>query len=415
VNLAAPTEYLNVFKPTTRSHWDVLTPLALVGLGLFGLAFIYSAQFQVHGRDWIKQLVFLCLGAGVYVGVSLIDYRFWLSVAHWIYAACMVPLVIVLIPGVGGAAAEKWGASRWIPLGPLGTFQPSETAKIAVLLITASVLTHSKVGTVTQSLGTLGKLALAVGIPMFLIWRQPDLKSLIVLPPMVFSMLYVSKLSARFFAGALAAFLLIVGVVAWDTARYVDFMESHHYSYSDDRGEYEAHSLLPLHDYQRNRILTFAAPDRIDKKGQDSSWNLRQSLISVGWGGLMGRGWTEGTQAQLGYLPRAVAHNDFIFSVIAEEKGFLGSLTVLGLFGIVLFNGIRIAGSARDRLGTLIAIGVTVLFAVHVFVNIAMTIGLVPITGIPLPFISYGGSFVLSCCLLQGLVQSVWRFRRDFT
>ena len=131
-------------------------------------------------------------------------------------------------------------------------------------------------------------------------------------------------------------------------------------------------------------------------------------------GGLGGKGWTEGTQAQLGYLPRNIAHTDFIFSVIAEEKGFLGSLTVLGLFGLVLFNGIRIAGSARDRLGTLIAIGVTVLFAVHVFVNIAMTIGLVPITGIPLPFISYGGTFVLSCCLLQGLVQSVYRFRRDF-
>ncbi len=130
---------------------------------------------------------------------------------------------------------------------------------------------------------------------------------------------------------------------------------------------------------------------------------------------MAGKGWTEGTQAQLGYLPRSVAHNDFIFSVIAEEKGLLGSLTVLSLFGLVMFNGIRIAGMARDRLGTVIAVGVTVLFMVHVFVNIAMTIGLVPITGIPLPFISYGGSFVLSCCLLQGLVQSVYRFRKDFT
>jgi rod shape determining protein RodA len=153
----------------------------------------------------------------------------------------------------------------------------------------------------------------------------------------------------------------------------------------------------------------------VDPKGIGVAYNLQQSLISVGSGGLLGKGWTEGTQAQLGYLPRTVAHNDFIFSVIAEEKGFLGSLTVLGLFGLVLFNGIRIAGSARDRFGTLIAIGVTVLFTVHVFVNIAMTIGLVPITGIPLPFISYGGSFVLSCCMLQGLVQSVWRFRKDFT
>jgi rod shape determining protein RodA len=426
VNLPAPTDYLAVFRTTTRATWDFLTPLALIGLSCFSIAFIYSAQFSslrsstalgftaMLREEWFKQIIYLLLGSVIYIVVSLIDYRFWLSVAHWFYAICMVPLVIVLIPGIGGAAAEKWGASRWIDLGFI-SYQPSETAKIAVLLITASILIHSKISTVMQSLGTLGKLALAVGAPMLLILKQPDLKSAIVLPPMVFAMLYVSKLSPRFFLGALGAFLLIVAAVWLDSRQYVKFMQQNHYAFnSENLGKYEAHSWLPFHDYQRNRILTFAAPETIDPKGTGPSWNLRQSLISVGSGGLVGKGWTEGTQAQLGYLPPGVSHNDFIFSVIAEEKGFLGSLTVLGLFGIVLFNGIRIAGSARDRLGTLLAIGVTVLFAVHVFVNIAMTIGLVPITGIPLPFISYGGSFVLSCCLLQGLVQSVWRFRKDF-
>jgi len=281
-----------------------------------------------------------------------------------------------------------------------------------VLLMAATILMREKVGTVFQSLGVLGKLTLAAGIPLILILLQPDLKSAIVLPPMVFSMLYVSRLSTRFFVGALAVFLLVVGTVAWDSARYVNYMEENEFSFVRDRGKFEPHSWIPLKDYQRNRIISFTAPDKIDPMG--ISWNQRQSLISVGSGGLVGKGWTEGTQAQLGYLPRAVAHNDFIFSVIAEEKGLLGSLTVLSLFGLMLFNGIRIAGLARDRFGTLIALGVTVLFAVHVFVNIAMTIGLVPITGIPLPFISYGGSFVLSCCLLQGLVQSVYRFRKDF-
>jgi rod shape determining protein RodA len=417
-------DLLRLFKPTTRAKWDWLTPFALLGLGTFGVAFIYSAQFSVtpHSgdslaawlrQDWFKQIVFLGLGAAVYVAVSLIDYRFWLSVAHWFYAACLVPLFIVLIPGISGEAASRWGAQRWIPLGPF-SFQPSETAKIAVLLITASILIHSKIGTVTQSLGTLGKLALAVGAPMLLILMQPDLKSAIVLPPMVFSMLYVSKLSPRFFVGALGAFLLLLGAVTWDTVRYVNFMEANQKSFSRDKGAFEESTWfrLPLHDYQRNRLLSFVNPDKYDPNG--IGWNQRQSLISVGSGGLTGKGWTAGTQAQLGYLPRSVAHNDFVFAVIAEEKGFLGSLTVLGLFGVVLFNGIRIADSARDRLGALIAIGVTALFTVHVFVNIAMTIGLVPITGIPLPFISYGGSFVLSCCMLQGLVQSVWRFRRDF-
>lgn len=426
VNLLTPIGQLTFFRPSTRATWDFLTPLALFGLGVFGVAFIYSAQFSIPHpavtglggmlrQDWFKQVVFLGLGGSIYLAVSLIDYRFWFSIAHWIYAACMVPLLIVFIPGISGEAASRWGAQRWISLGGI-SFQPSETAKIAVLLITASILIHSKVGTVRQSLGTLGKLALAVGTPMFLIWLQPDLKSAIVMPPMVFSMLYVSKLSPRFFVGALGAFLILVALVAWDSVRYVAFMNSHGYSYTADRGRFEkeGNPIVPFQDYQRNRILGFAAPDTIDPKGIGAGYNLMQSRISVGSGGLTGKGWTEGTQAQLGYLPRSVAHNDFIFAVIAEEKGFLGSLTVLGLFGIVLFNGIRIAGSARDRLGTLLAIGVTVLFTVHVFVNIAMTIGLVPITGIPLPFISYGGSFVLSCCLLQGLVQSVWRFRKDF-
>jgi rod shape determining protein RodA len=407
VKLADSVGRFGLFQTATRQSWDLLTPLAIAGLGTFGVAFIYSAQLPVHGDAWLKHLISLCLGAAIYLAVSLIDYRFWLNIAHWFYAACLVPLVLVLVPGIG---TQIGGSQRWIHLGPL-SFQPSEPAKIGVLLITVSILIRSKIGTIRQSLGVLGKLALAAGVPMLLILRQPDLKSAIVLPPMVFSTLYVSRLSSRFFAGALGAFLLVVGVIAWDTVRYANFMNAHGYSFTSDRGAYEAHSWVPLHDYQRNRILPFVAPNKIDPMG--IAWNQRQSLISVGSGGLEGKGWTQGTQARLGYLPRSVAHNDFIFSVIAEEKGFLGSLSVLGLYGIVLFNGIRIAGLSRDRLGTLIAIGVTVLFSVHVFVNIAMTIGLVPITGIPLPFISYGGSFVLSCCLLQGLVQSVYRFRKE--
>ncbi|MBI5769154.1 MAG: rod shape-determining protein RodA [Verrucomicrobia bacterium] len=396
---------MNVFKPTTRTHWDWASPLAIICLGLIGIAFIYSAQVPTHGNDWLKQIVWFGFGAAVYVAVSLIDYRFWLSIVHWIYVACIITLILVLVPGIGKMV---YGSRRW-----LFVFQPSETAKIAVLLVAGSILLHDKVGSITQSLGTLGKLALAVGAPMLLILLQPDLKSAIVLPPMVFSMLYVSKLSSRFFAGALAAFLVIVGLVGWDTVRYKDFIEAKGspapYVHADKNW---SGSWLPLRDYQRNRIVAFLWPDKIDPAGV--GWNQRQSLISVGSGGLAGKGWTDGTQAQLGYLPSSVSHNDFVFSVIAEEKGFLGSLLVLGLFAVVLFNGIRIASHARDRLGTLLAVGVTVLFAVHVFVNIAMTIGLMPITGIPLPFISYGGTFMLSCCLLQGLVQSVWRFRKDF-
>ncbi|GAB5560633.1 MAG: rod shape-determining protein RodA [Synoicihabitans sp.] len=409
VNLRTPVEVFSVFKLTTRERWDIGNPLIMTVLSIIGIAFIYSAQYSTESSSWEMQVYWLILGFVVYVGTSLIDYRFWLRVVHLFYVGSIILLVLVLIPGVG---TEAFGAQRWLRVGPVG-FQPSDPAKIAVLLISATILMREKVGSVGQSLGVLGKLALAVGIPVLLILRQPDIKPALILPPMVFSMLYVSRLSTRFFVGALGAFLLLVGIVAWDGVRYVKFMEENNYSYVNDRGKYEPHSWLPLGDYQRNRIISFTNPDKIDPMG--ISWNQRQSLISVGSGGLLGKGWTEGTQAQLGYLPRAVAHNDFIFSVIAEEKGLLGSLTVLSLFGLMLFNGIRIAGLARDRFGTLLALGVTVLFSVHVFVNIAMTVGLVPITGIPLPFISYGGSFLLSCCLLQGLVQSVYRFRKDFT
>ncbi len=419
VNLRLPVDSFSLFKTTTRERWDPWTPIAMMGLGAFGIAFIYSAQLPIQGHGWMMQLVWLVLGAGVYVTVSLIDYQFWLGVAHWVYAVCLVPLVLVLVPGIG---TKVYGSQRWIRLGPLA-FEPSDLAVVAVLLVTASLLVRSEIGTVRQSLGVLGKLALAVGAPVLLILLQPDLKSAIVLPPMVFSMLYVSRLSGRFFAGALTAFLLIVGLVALDTWKYERFVDARAVSYRNDamaysnrflkeRGAYQKQSWFPLHDYERERILSFVDPDKVDPMG--IGWNERQSLISVGSGGLTGKGWTDGTQARLGYLPRAVAHNDFIFSVIAEEKGFLGSITVLSLFGLMLFNGIRIAGLSRDRFGTLLALGVTVLFLVHVFVNIAMTIGLVPITGIPLPFISYGGTFVLSCCLLQGLVQSVYRFRKDF-
>ncbi|MFA6288022.1 MAG: rod shape-determining protein RodA [Opitutaceae bacterium] len=407
--LRTPLDLLSVFKTTTRERFDWITPVVLLILSAIGVAFIYSAQLATHQNDWLKQLLWLTSGAGLYIAVSLIDYRFWLSFSHWFYFGCIVALILVITPGVG---TQRFGAQRWLDLG-LFTLQPSEPTKAAVLLVVAGILVRSKVGTIANSLGTLWKLALAAGVPIFLILLQPDLKSAIVLPPVVFSMLYVSNLSTRFFAVALGAFLILVGLVALDSYKYTQFMDAHKYSYMNDKGKFEPHGILPLHDYQRNRIISFVDPQKYDPA--DIGWNQIQSTISVGSGGLAGKGWTQGTQAQLGYLPRAVAHNDFVFSVIAEEKGFLGSLTVLGLFGILMFNGIRVAGLARDRFGTLIAIGVTVLFAVHVFVNIAMTIGLVPITGIPLPFISYGGSFVLSCCLLQGLVQSVYRFRKDFT
>ena len=166
MNLPSPTDYISVFKPTTRGRWDVVTPLAIAGLSLFSVAFIYSAQLSVHGNNWMTQLFWLAAGLAIYVGVSLVDYRFWLSVSHWFYALCLITLILVLLPGVG---TTVYGSQRWINLG-FFNYQPSETAKIAVLLMTASLLVRSEIGTVTQSLGVLGKLALAVGAPVLLIF-----------------------------------------------------------------------------------------------------------------------------------------------------------------------------------------------------------------------------------------------------
>ena len=400
----------NFFKVTTRERFDWMTPVCLALLATFGVFFIYSAQMASGREQWEQQIVWLVAGAILYLAVALLDYRLWLRWSHWVYLFSLVLLLLVLVPGIG--ETRGMGARRWLGIGAF-SFQPSESAKLAVLIMTAATLTGAKIGTVRDSIQTLIKLALAAGIPMVLILAEPDLGTALVLAPMVFAMLYISNLSSRFFTAAVGVFTLLVGLVALDTWRYATFLADNNFLKPQEaRGQYEARSWLPLHDYQRERVLAFIAPDKIDPTG--IGWNQHQSLISVGSGGLTGKGWTEGTQAKLGYLPRGIAHNDFIFSVIAEEKGFLGSITVIGLFGVVLWNGIRIAGLARDRFGALLALGVTVLIAVHVFVNIAMTIGLAPVTGIPLPFISYGGTFVLSCCFLQGLVQSVYRFRRDF-
>jgi rod shape determining protein RodA len=183
---------------------------------------------------------------------------------------------------------------------------------------------------------------------------------------------------------------------------------------------------IKLEDYQRHRLLVYfgldfapanaSKEDRIRARQlQDArSYQVRQALISVGSGGLTGKGLGKGTQTALGFLPPGAAHNDFIFSVIAEEKGFVGSVTVLTLYAVVLFTGIRIAGQARDRLGKVLAAGVVALLFTHVFINIGMNIRIVPVTGIPLPLLSYGGSSVLGSLIAMGLLQNVYIYRKGY-
>jgi rod shape determining protein RodA len=186
---------------------------------------------------------------------------------------------------------------------------------------------------------------------------------------------------------------------------------------------------IPMHEYQRDRLLVYFGRDYtafapshasaaelagIHQQQLGDQYNVQQALISVGSGGLMGKGWRHGTQNTLGYLPRAGAHNDFIFSTIAEEEGFVGSVVVLTLYAVVLFTGLRIAGQARDRLGKLVAVGVVTLIFSHVFINIGMNIRIMPVTGVPLPLLSYGGSSVLGSLIAAGLMQNVHIHRKGY-
>ena len=397
-----------------RIEWSLI--LACLLLSIIGIFFIYSAQLWSARAApeaiplWFKQVLWLVLGFSAYSIIASIDYKLWFENAHLVYAVSIILLLLLETP----LGQTRYDARRWLDL-KVFFFQPSEVAKIGVLIMTASILARSEIGAMDVSRIALLKVAIVTLVPMVLIFRQPDLGSTLIFPPVVLALLYAAKLAKNFFIATFLVLFLIISVLVWDSFEYQQFLKENDLSALEGRGKYEPHSWLPLRDYQRNRILAFMAPELIDPQGTNETWNLRQSLISVGSGGLYGKGWRQGTQARLGYLPQSVAHNDFIFSVLAEEKGFLASMFVLGLYTLIIGNGIRIAGIARDRFGMLLALGVSVIFMVHVFVNIGMTIGLMPITGLPLPFLSHGGSFLLSCCILQGLVQSVYRFRKDFS
>ncbi len=379
-------------------------------LSAIGILFIYSAQSAREGGEWMSQIAWLFIGMGLYTAISLTNYSLFMKYSHILWLTAVIMLLLVVIPG-SPIAVSRYGATRWLNLG-FYNFQPVEIAKLAGIVISASILTRSEVGDVKDSLQVLAKMALAISIPFLLILAQPDLGSAIVIPFFVFAQLYASNLSKRFFTTAILLFGALVGAILIDNHNYVKFLDENGLDPQNVNGRYQETTWFPLKDYQRNRILTFINPDKADPRG--TGWNREQSIISVASGGLFGKGVKQGSQAQLGYLPRSVAHNDFIFSVIAEEAGFIGSAVVISLFGILLANSLRIAGQAKDRFGTLLVLGVVALFSVHVFVNIAMTIGLMPITGLPLPFLSHGGTFMVSCCILLGLVQSVYRYRKDF-
>jgi rod shape determining protein RodA len=356
-----------------------------------------------------------------YWAVSSLDYRLVQRHARRIYWGCLALLLPVSLCALakidlGTFIRSINGARRWMDFGPF-SIQPSEFAKIGVLVMLAAMLARLPIGSFRATWRTVGGCLSAAAVPFVLIFVQPDLGSALIYLPLSFILLFVAGLTYRFFLVAAVATFLLLGVVALDLSEYAAKIDQYAKAnpQSKDpvravRGEHESEAwFFLLKDYQRERILSFVAPEVIDPKGLGATWNVNQAVIAVGRGGFSGQGIGNGTQARFGYLPEAAAHNDFLFSGMAEEIGFTGGLLVIGAFVLLFWRVVRTAARAADRFGSLLAVGAAVVLGTHVVINVGMNINLMPVTGVPLPFLSYGGSFVLSCFLLLGLVQSVHR------
>jgi rod shape determining protein RodA len=341
-----------------------------LALALVGVAMVYSATYSGRNHDlYLKQLGLVGVGALALVVMATIDYRRLADRAMLLYALCALSLVYVLRFG-----PVKAGTRRWIELGSF-QLQPSELVKIAAAVVVAKIFAEYRQETL--GLRDVWLPGAAVGLLVLLIARQPDLGTAACLVPLFLAIAFLAGLRMRAVVG-LAAVMVLVSALAWPF----------------------------LKDYQKTRIYTFLDPS-LDPRG--AGYQKIQSQIAVGSGGLVGRGFLEGSQSQLGYLP--ARHTDFVFSVLAEEAGFVGVVVVLALYLFVVWRMLETARLARDRLGAFLVAGITASFAFQVVYNVAMVAGLVPVKGLPLPLMSYGGSSVLSSLMGIGLVLSV-RMRR---
>ncbi|HTD66836.1 MAG TPA: FtsW/RodA/SpoVE family cell cycle protein [Candidatus Limnocylindria bacterium] len=397
-------------QPERQPRVEWLQVLALFGLMLVGVAFIYSATLahKTNSVPWYReqffmQMVWYAAGITAAVVICFIEYHTlarWSMVGYWL---AILLLVLVLVPGIG--STHGWGARRWIDFGPFSG-QPSEFAKLAFIVAFANFLSRP-IDELRLSRIFFRALGMII-LPFALIMKEPDLGSALIFLPVGLVMMFVAGVPARFIRRLVFAVGLLIALFLVDVL------------YAPPQWQ------IKLQDYQKRRLLVYFGRDyasahmteaqrhaaRVQQK--NDSYNVEQALISVGTGGMFGKGWKRGTQNALGFLPRAVAHNDFIFSVIAEEKGFMGSVIVIALYSVVLFTGIRMAGQVRDRLGKILAVGVVTLIFSHVFINIGMNIRLMPVTGVPLPLLSYGGSSVLCSLIAIGILQNVNLYRRSY-
>lgn len=395
---------------------DPLLVLLVIALSIFGVAMIYSAgQLDVPTiriQDiWKVQLVWLGLAVITFLIAHRVPVRWLEWVAIPAYAVSIVMLVATLVIGQGFGTAK--GTKSWITLGPI-MFQPSQFANLAVILMLARVMGNWREP--PRSVWKLLAPVAIVGLPMLLVAMQPDLGTALVytaillvtlfwsgapvglifmlVSPVVGLLLSFATLPFAIYMIALVAFLYLYRTYLWEsvTVLFANLAA----------GAIAIPLWGRLAQYQKNRLLVFLDPS-IDPRG--AGWHVIQSRVAIGSGGLFGKGFTLGTQKRLAFLPEQ--HTDFIFSVIGEEFGFIGTLGVLLVFGLILWRLARIAERCTDPFAGIVVFGIFGAWFAHVIVNIGMTAGVMPITGIPLPFLSYGGSFLLATYVGLGVVQRI--------
>lgn len=354
------------------SFRDLDWPLIVIAIVIsaLGILQIYSATHDTQWRGaWWKQIIFVTLGLGLMWLMASIDYHSLMGKAPILYLLSTATLLIVLLVGT-----KIFGSKRWIVV--LGfTFQISEFVKLVLILLVARFLTELRSDTLDGR--ELLKLGGLVALPMLLVAKQPDLGTALTYLPILAVGVYL--------AGLRREYLVIIGVLAVVIPLV---------------------SVNFLQDYQKARLVSFLDPYR-DPRG--TGYQTIQSKIAVGAGGMWGQGVAKGTQTQLRFLP--VPHTDFIFSAFAEEHGFVGVVIVLALYFVLLMQIVQNAQTAPDRAGMYICMGVVALLVFHLLVNVGMVVGRMPVTGIPLPLMSAGGSNTLSTFLMLGLVNNV-RLRR---
>jgi rod shape determining protein RodA len=358
-----------VFERRLYFHVDWALVGALLALALMGLMQIYSATGGPTAI-YVTQIYGILLGLVALIVCLAIDYRTLVDKSHFIYGGILLLLVYVLFFG-----AVRGGSRRWIDLGTFN-LQPSEFAKAALALVLAKFFADVRKGGLTRTDFIVA--AALTAVPALVIARQPDLGTAVTLVPVCLAAAFVAGMPMRAI-GILALAGMLIAPVAWKFA---------------------------LQDYQKERISTFLDPSQ-DARG--AGYQQIQARITVGSGGLWGKGFTKGTQGQLRFLP--VAHNDFIFSVLAEERGFAGVLVALGLYLFVILRSLEAATLAKDRLGSFLVLGVLASFSFQVVYNITMSAGLAPVKGLTLPLMSYGGSSMIATLAGFGLILNV-RMRR---